>query len=134
MNWIHSALNFNQQLRNTYIINQTGPELWYEHYPISLIGQRQSPINIITEDCVLNNRDLVLKELEIEYPPLFNGLILKNPRDIFYGWRVDVPFNEADKTRMKLIIIIIFIHITSEKDLYCSQFLLTYNLIDILIF
>jgi carbonic anhydrase len=77
------------------------PELWYEDYPISLIGQRQSPINIITEDCVLNNRDLVLKKLEIEYPPLFNGLILKNPRDIFYGWRVDVPFNEADKTLLR---------------------------------
>ena len=73
-----------------------GPELWYTSYPISLVGKRQSPINITTKDCLVNNRDLRLKPLIIQYPKQFKGLVLKNPRDDkFYGWRVDVFSKEA---------------------------------------
>ncbi|CAG2102450.1 unnamed protein product, partial [Medioppia subpectinata] len=80
-----------------YSITDTRPEHWYADYPISLIGKRQSPINIATHECLLNNRDLELKPLVIEYPKQFSGLVLKNPRDDkFYGWRVDV-FNEIDR-------------------------------------
>ncbi|XP_054159774.1 carbonic anhydrase 7-like [Oppia nitens] len=71
-------------------------EHWYTDYPISLIGKRQSPINIQTNKCLLNNRDLELKPLIIKYPKELTDLVLKNPRDDkFFGWRVDV-FNEND--------------------------------------
>ncbi|UXI20486.1 hypothetical protein NH340_JMT06429 [Sarcoptes scabiei] len=72
------------------------PALWYEDYPISLIGCRQSPINIERQQCIEN---IILPELRIEHPPSISGLRLRNPMDqSYFGWRVDIPYDFGDKT------------------------------------
>ena len=78
----------------------TDPAFWYEDYPIALVGRRQSPINIRTNTCVRNNKELKLSpELQLDYPQLFHDLKLRNPKDdTFFGWRVDIPYNCGDKT------------------------------------
>ncbi|KAH7641188.1 Phospholipase A2 crotoxin acid subunit CA [Dermatophagoides farinae] len=74
------------------------PALWYEDYPISLIGTRQSPINIKKEKCIRNHQKLELPPLQIQYPPIFNGLRIRNPKDdTYFGWRVDVPYDFGDQ-------------------------------------
>ncbi|XP_027206154.2 carbonic anhydrase 7-like [Dermatophagoides pteronyssinus] len=78
--------------------NLSHPALWYEDYPISLIGTRQSPINIRKEKCIANNQKLELPPLKIEYPELFNGLRIRNPKDdTYFGWRVDIPYDFGDQ-------------------------------------
>lgn len=76
------------------------PAFWYEDYPISLIGRRQSPINIATDHCILNSQQMKLSpELVLSYPASFNGLKVRNPKDdTYFGWRVDVPYDYADQT------------------------------------
>lgn len=76
------------------------PAFWYEDYPISLVGRRQSPINIASEKCILNNKQMKFSpELELSYPPLFGDLKLRNPKDTtYFGWRVDVPYDYGDQT------------------------------------
>lgn len=38
-------------------------------------------------------------ELNLSYPSLFNGLQIRNPKDqSYFGWRVDIPYDFADKT------------------------------------
>lgn len=80
------------------IIFQPDPALWYEDYPISLIGRRQSPISIKKNHCTLNNQNIQLPNLNIEYPNLFNNLKIRNPKDnTYFGWRIDVPYDFGDK-------------------------------------
>lgn len=76
------------------------PAFWYEDYPIALIGRRQSPINIATERCILNNKQMELSPgLTLSYPSLFSGLKVRNPKDdTYFGWRVDVPYDFGDQT------------------------------------
>ncbi|KAH9398533.1 Phospholipase A2 crotoxin acid subunit CA [Tyrophagus putrescentiae] len=76
------------------------PAFWYEDYPISLVGRRQSPINILSEKCILNSKQMMFSpELVLSYPPSFCDLNIRNPKDHFYfGWRVDVPYDYGDKT------------------------------------
>lgn len=90
---------FKQQRRP----DRSHPAFWYEDYPISLIGRRQSPIHIATDQCILNNTHMHLKpELNLSYPSLFNGLQIRNPKDqSYFGWRVDIPYDFADKTVLK---------------------------------
>lgn len=82
------------------IIFYLDPAFWYEDYPISLVGRRQSPINILSEKCILNSKQMMFSpELVLSYPPSFCDLNIRNPKDHFYfGWRVDVPYDYGDKT------------------------------------
>ena len=82
------------------------PALWYEDYPISLIGTRQSPINIKKEKCIRNHQKLELPPLQIQYPPIFNGLRIRNPKDdTYFGWRVDVPYDFGDQASMFFLLL-----------------------------
>lgn len=73
------------------------PTSWYDSYPIALVGKYQSPINIDTGKCI-HNRDR-LSPLILHYPLQFHNLRIRNPKDeIYFGWRVDVPYNSGDQT------------------------------------
>jgi len=76
------------------------PALWYEDYPIALIGRRQSPINISTDKCILNDQHMKLpSELVLTYPSSIKGLRVRNPKDdTYFGWRADLPYDDRDKT------------------------------------
>ena len=63
-------------------INVSGPSLWSKWYPVADLGERQSPIDIVTKNAVPGQDDL--PELKYQYDPA-------NIRIINTGssWRMD---------------------------------------------